>query len=95
MEDMNIRSLLISESGFESFLDNLGVPKGPIITRLNMRRLIRVNNNILSLISPRDAAVVQSILDLSGNGLVTFGASHSHGIKQGLIAACRDGNGSL
>ncbi len=43
MEDMNIRSLLISESEFESFLDNLGFPKGPTITRLNMRRLIRVN----------------------------------------------------
>ncbi len=53
------------------------------------------NNNILSLISPRDAAAVQSILDLSGNGLVTFGTAHSHGIKQGLIAACRDGSGSL
>ncbi len=95
MEDVNIRSLLISESGLESFLDNLGVPEGSTMTRLNMRQLIRANNNIISLISTRDAAVVQSILDLSGNGLVTFGTPHSHGIKQGLIAACRDGSGSL
>ena len=43
MEDANIRSLLISESRFESFLDNLGVPGGPTITRLNMKRLIRVS----------------------------------------------------
>ena len=89
MEDMNIRSLLISESGLESFLDNLGVPGGPTITRLNMRRLIRVNNNIISLISPRDAAVVQSILELPGNGLVLFGRAHGPGIKQGLISACQ------
>ena len=53
-----------------------------------------INNNIVSSILRRDAAVVQSVLELPGNGLILFGTSHGTGIKQGLIEACRNGSGS-
>ncbi len=82
---------LILESEFEDLLDNLRVEEG---SRTNMRRLIRAHNDIISLIPRRDKAVVQSILDLPGNGLILFGTSHGPGIKQGLITACQNENSS-
>ena len=89
-EKSNFR--LISESEFETLLDNLRVQED---SRTNMRRLMRAYNNTISLSSQRDAAVVQSILELPGNGLVLFGTAHGPGIKQGLITACQNRNSSI
>ena len=90
-ETMEPTPRLITESEFEILLDRLEIPEG---ARLNMKILMRIHNNIMSLYSRRDRAVVQSVLDLPGSGLLLFGTSHSYGIKQGLITACQNRNGS-
>ena len=90
-ETVTANPQLISENEFEAFLNRIEVPEE---ARLNMRVLMRVHNDIVSLASRRDAAIVQSILDLPGNGLLLFGTGHSYGIKQGLITACQNGNDS-
>ena len=84
--------LLIPESEIEDFSKRLGVSEN---ARINIRMLMRAQNDIVSLVLRRDAAVVQSVLNLPGNGLIIFGEGHSHGIKRGLIEARRDENGSL
>lgn len=85
------RPRLISEDEFEDLLDRLEVQED---ARINMRTFMRAHNDVISLVPKRDRAVVQSILDLPGNGLILFGIGHSFGIKQGLITACQNGNGS-
>ncbi len=81
----------ISRNVFEDLLEWLRIRSEAL---RNIRRLRVINNNIVSLILKRDEAVVQSILELPGNGLITFGTAHGPGIKQGLITACQNGNGS-
>ena len=78
---------LITESEFEALLDQIGIREE---SRGNIRMLRMAHNNVMSFISRRDAAVVQSILDLPGNGLILSGEAHGHGIKQGLIEACQN-----
>ena len=87
---------LITESDFEILLDRLRIPEEPRMTRINIRMLRMVYNDLISLVSRRDVDAVQSILDLpdNGNGLVLFGTTHGPGIKQNLISACQNGNGS-
>ena len=83
---------LITESEFEAFLNRLEIPEE---SRLNMKILMRINNDIVSLYLRSDRAVVRSILDLSGNGVLLFGTDRSYGLKQGLIIACRNTNSSI
>ena len=88
------RPRLITESEFEDLLNRLEVPEEPRLIRIRMRRLIMVHNDVLSIALKRDEAVVQSILDIPGNGLVLFGTAHGPGIKEGLITVCQNGHGS-
>ena len=76
---------LISENELEAFLNRLGVHRD---ARVNIGIRMRTSNDIILLNAQRDRAVVQSILELPGNGLILFGTAHGPGIKQGLIEAC-------
>ena len=80
---------LITEFEFESLLDRIEVLEE---ARINIRRLREIYNDIISLIFKRNEVIVQSILDIPGNGLILFGAAHEPGIKQGLITACQNGH---
>ena len=88
-EIMTSKLRLITESEFESFLDRIGVPED---ARIHIRKFKRIHNDIISIALKRDEAIVQSILNIPGNGLILFGTTHGPGIKQGLITACRGGN---
>ena len=82
MNGMVDEGLPISERGLEIILDTIELPGGPTQTYLNIRRLIRAYNNIISLSPRRDAAIVQSVLDLPGNGLLLFGTNHGQVSKK-------------
>ena len=84
------RPLLIPDSEIEDLPKRLGVSEDAHTTLTNIKMFMRAYNEVTSLILRRDTAVVQSILDLPGNGLILFGAAHGHGIKQGLITACQN-----
>ena len=88
-ETMRFGPRLITEAEVEILLDRLEVLEE---ARFNIRILIKVHNDIASLYLQSDRAVTQSILDLSGNGLLLFETGRSFGIKQGLISACQNGN---
>ena len=82
---------LISRNVFKALLDGLRID----INHIEYLDMLRVaHNNLVSSILSRDATAVQSILQLPGNGLILFGIGHGPGIKQGLIEACQNGNGS-
>ncbi len=82
---------LISRNVFKALFDGLRID----INNIGYLDMLRVaHNNLVSSILSRDATAVQSILQLPGNGLILFGTDHAHGIKQGLIEACQNGNGS-
>ena len=93
--DIGASNLPISERELERFLDEIGLPESSTQAYVSIRKLIRAYNNVISLIPQRDAAVVQSILDLPDNGLILFGPLHGPGIKQGLITACQNENSSI
>ena len=59
-----------------------------------LRTLINKHNALIGLYDDREQKIVQSILNQPGNGLLIFGADHGPGIKEGLVTACRNGNGS-
>ena len=82
---------LITESEFENLLNRLRIQEE---SRINIRKLRMAHNDFILSILTRDAAVVQSILELHGNGLILFGIAHGPGIKEGLITACQNENGS-
>ena len=82
-------SRLIPESELLDFLDRLGVPEEPRMTRMNIRMVRTLAIDMILLSKRRDTAIVQSILELPGNGLLLFGTAHGPGIKQGLIEACQ------
>ena len=50
----------------------------------------RNTNQIVEYMSKRDQAMVATILEQSGNGLILTGSAHSKGITQRLLSACRD-----
>ena len=50
----------------------------------------RNTNQFVEYMSKRDQAMVATILEQSGNGLILTGSSHSKGITQRLSSACRD-----
>ncbi len=81
----------ISNESLDALLNMLEIRRD---ARENMRNSIKAYNDFISLIPQRGARVVQSVLNLPGNGLITFGAFHGPGVKRGLITACRNGNGS-
>ena len=90
-ETMETEPRLITEPEIEAFLNTLGIPER---SGLNIKILMRIHNDLASLYLRIDRAAVQSILDLSGNGVILFGTDRSFSIKQGLITACLGGNGS-
>ena len=78
---------LVTKSEFEDLLDRIEVPKE---ARIHIRRFRRIHNEIISIALKRDEVIVQSILDIPGNGLILFGTTHGPGIKQGLTTACQN-----
>ena len=81
----------ISNESLEALLNMLEIRRD---ARENIRTSIEAYHDFTSLIPQRGARVAQSVLNLPGNGLITYGAFHGPSIKQGLVTACRNGNGS-
>ena len=90
-------SRLIPETELEDFLNRIGIPEEPRMTRINIRMVRLIAIDIMSLfkrrVKERGTAVAQSASDLSGNGLVLFREAHGPSIKQGFITACQNGHG--